>query len=96
MKISRSSSYRIPVINGKELGEGQTAAITPADKIAIKADVGDNYPIWETKPLKWGKAPDGTPQLQNTPLKPNTAVDVEGKTKPSTWAGLTDLDNDDY
>jgi hypothetical protein len=97
-QISRTSNSRIPIINGQELEPGQTAAIKPGDTVAIRADVGDTYPIWETQSLAWGKAPDGTPQLQNTPLKPNTAVDVQGVSETPKSNGLSslELDYDDY
>jgi hypothetical protein len=96
MQISRNSNYRIPVVNGKELGEGETAAIKPGDTVAIRADVGDNYPIWKVKPLEWGQTSDGTPQLQNTPLKPNSTVDVQGENEIGGWSPFISSLDDDY
>jgi hypothetical protein len=80
IQLSRTSDYRIPIVNGKELASGQTAEIQPGDKIAVKTDVGDNYRIWETRDMQWSRTLDGTLQLQNSVLKPNSVTDLSSGT----------------
>jgi hypothetical protein len=76
IKISGGTSYRIPIINGKEVPHGESAEVKPGDTLAIRADIGDAYPVWETQPVQWAQAGNGSLQLPDMVVKPNTVGDL--------------------
>jgi hypothetical protein len=74
--LTAGTTYK-PFVNGEPVTAGQTVSIKPGDNVKVNVDVGDRYPIWEMKDVKWGQTADGTPIFGTTPLKPGTQFDFK-------------------
>jgi hypothetical protein len=81
--LTAGTAYK-QFVNGKVIAPGESASIKPGDDVKMNVDVGDRYPIWQTKDVKWGQTADGTPVFGTTPLKPGTQFDFTADEKSTT------------
>jgi hypothetical protein len=86
-----------PTVNGVELKPGETAPLMPGDDVRMTIDVGDRYPVWETRRILWSQSPDGKPVFGAQPLTPGAAVDYSvtdtgTKIVPKTQALAAEVD----
>ena len=81
--LTAGTAYK-QFVNGKVVAPGESVSIKPGDDVKMNVDVGDRYPVWETKDVKWGQTADGTPVFGTTPLKPGTQFDFTADDSSTT------------
>lgn len=66
----------LSTVNGAEGKSASEVTVKPGDKISVKFDVGDRYPVWETGNVEWSKSLDGKLQINGTEIKPNMLIEL--------------------
>ena len=74
-------------MNGRPLKTGETVALKPGDYVTMPLDVGDSYPVWETRNVLWGLSEGGMPMFGQQILSPGTAIDFTVTDKGTKVAG---------
>ncbi|MBU6453342.1 MAG: hypothetical protein KGS72_16290, partial [Cyanobacteria bacterium REEB67] len=72
-----TSHYQKLAVNGRSIEAGQKVEIQPGDKVEVTSDIGDRYPIFETRELLWSRSLDGQPRLATTELTNGSQSDFK-------------------
>lgn len=75
IRAGEGGGFEKPLVNGTAV-TAQDVPIRPGDSVTVRVDVGDRYPVWETREIKWGTAADGNATLGGQSLRPGDVFDL--------------------
>ncbi len=79
-----TENWQRAIVDGHLLTAGETVPIKPGDSVQMRVDVGDEFPDYEVRTVKWGTDANNTPVLGTSPLKPNSTIDFDANAGGTT------------